>query len=153
MGRVQRENQVDPQLIDSCRWLCVYNNIISDCTHQLPQAILKRIQMVRPQYNVKRWVSYSHQAQYTALLLQQCCVCAVQESEYHSHVERTRNLSQLLPALEPSTATRVGRERPRDQTAGESLHLPPIHRSRPETQPVSRIVACAVPTSSWLHSH
>ena len=59
-------------------------------------------------------------------------------------MERTRNLSQLLPALEPSTATRVGRERPRDQAAGESLHLPPIHRSRPETQPVSRTVACDV---------
>jgi hypothetical protein len=63
------------------------------------QAILKRIQTVKPQYSVKQW-----------------------ESDYHSHVERCRSMSQTLSGLGPST--RAQRE-PRKRKP--ELHLPPIH--------------------------
>ncbi|CAI8006113.1 Uncharacterized protein CFAP97D2 [Geodia barretti] len=88
MQRVQRENQVHNML--------AINRYSSTA---FLQAILKRIQTVKPQYSVKQW-----------------------ESDYHSHVERCRSMSQTLSGLGPST--RAQRE-PRKRKA--ELHLPPIH--------------------------
>lgn len=58
----------------------------------------------------------------------------MQESDYHSHVERCRNMSQTLPALE--SGTKVRRERKEKNEA--DLHLPPIQQHTPNIQPVRR---------------
>ena len=60
----------------------------------------------------------------------------MQESDYHSHVERCRNMSQILPALE--SGTKAPRERKkRNET---DLHLPPIQQSTPSMQPVRAVL-------------
>lgn len=69
------------------------------------QAILKRIQTVKPQYSVKKW-----------------------ESDYHSHLERCRSMSQVLSEPRPQ------REKKKTKM---SISLPPI--IHPLTTPSSEI--------------
>lgn len=72
------------------------------------QAILKRIQTVRPQYKVKDW-----------------------ESEFRVHQARTKKCS--LPPIQSSSPPKPKPE----QSAPSKLVLPPINQAsgRPETQP------------------
>ena len=68
-------------------------------------------------------------------MIKSVCIC-MQESDYHSHVERCRNMSQMLPTLEPSTGARKERKK-KDEP---DLHLPPIQQYTPNTQPVRRAI-------------
>ncbi len=125
--------------------------LMNVCTHHTMQAILTRIQTVRPQYSTRRWVR--HFCLYYVCRHLQASTCT-QESDFKVHQSRTKTLS-VLPPIEASTGQcvapaisyslllqspqRASLAPAKAQRNTEVLQLPPINphsAARPETQPV-----------------